>query len=626
MAGPRLYKLKAEVVIAASGPRAAHLPFARVRVNTGVFNLDELYEYLVPETLSSAAQVGVRVQVNFAGNEVEGIIFERAASALRVGALKSITKVLSPHPIANKASLQLFNVAAAYYAANPWDIIRSAIPPRVASVDKSFMKKELTNNLSVKKSTEFISLRPFIPSHLQIRDLVVEALKQGSVLVIAPDEFDVDRIINTFSTITCPILKLTAAMPRAQRYLNFLSCLNENLSVVVGTRAAVFAPVHGLATIIVFKESALDHYELRTPGWNSRAVAQLRSEQEGCSLLLAGFSPSIEVALAIDSGEIKFNSGKEKIEVKTFAPSEGTLLPGRIFPEIRRALNTGPVLFLAPRKGYGNALLCAHCRNIAMCDCGGRLTVTAKGTPPVCVHCGKSYPSWRCSFCNRDQQYLAGRGIERAAEEISRAFPNFPVVVSAGELIKDQIVAKPALVLATPGAQPQVTGGYSAVVILDGIRFFSHTDLRTQERARELFLESSALISTTGTVLLAIDATHPIVSAISRWNVVPLIKRELSERVEIGLPPTVTSAILILNTLESTVVADGLRKAVLAGRLPHSAQIFGPTPVQKDKSKIVIYANLVDSTALRSKLHELQSKRSIAKKELFTLRLDPYSL
>ena len=73
---------------------------------------------------------------------------------------------------------------------------------------------------------------------------------------------------------------------------------------------------------------------------------------------------------------------------------------------------------------------------------------------------------WRCSFCDRDKQYLAGRGIERAAEEISRAFPHFPVIISAGDVIKDRIEHKPALVLATSGAQPQVEGGYSAVVIL----------------------------------------------------------------------------------------------------------------------------------------------------------------
>ena len=69
-------------------------------------------------------------------------------------------------------------------------------------------------------------------------------------------------------------------------------------------------------------------------------------------------------------------------------------LPGRIFSEVKKALLVGPVLFIAPRKGYGNALLCAHCRNVVMCDCGGRLSVTAKLKAPSCVHCGKMFQGW----------------------------------------------------------------------------------------------------------------------------------------------------------------------------------------------------------------------------------------
>lgn len=626
MATAKLFRLKAEVAPAAPGLKAHVLPIARVRVNTGVFHLADLYEYLVPETLSSTAQVGVRVQLNFGNKEVEGIVVQRCASATRAGELKTISKVLSPHPVATSQSLELMDLVAAYYAGNSWDIIRAAIPPRVASVDKVFLKKSVFSAPVAKSKTEFLTLRPVIPVYLQICEMVVTALKRGSVLVVAPDEADVEAITNALREISCPVLKLTAAMPRAQRYLNFLSGMNESLSVVVGTRSAVFAPMPQLATIIVFKESAYDHYEIRTPGWNTRAVAELRSKQQGCQLLLTGYAPSMEIASAIDAGQVKFRSMKEALKVSAFSPTEGTLLPGRIFPEIRKALKMGPVLFLAPRKGYGNALLCAHCRNIAICDCGGRLAVAAKLKPPMCVHCGKSFPSWRCTFCNRDKQYLAGRGVERAAEEISRAFPNTPVVISAADVIKREIAAKPSLVLATPGAQPQVSGGYSAVVILDGIRFFAHTDLRTQERARELFLESSALISASGAVLLVIDQTHPIVSAISRWNVVPLLKRELSERAELGLPPSVTSAVIVLDANESISIADGLNKAVAAGRMPPSTRISGPTPIGKNQSKIVIRVDLADSMALRMFLHELQSKRCIAKKEVFALRLDPYSL
>jgi primosomal protein N' (replication factor Y) len=602
------------------------LPYARVRVDTGVFHLDQLYDYQIPEKLSEFIQVGVRVQLPFGGRESEGIVVERVGVPERAGELKSITRVLSPVPIASAQSLLLIDTVAAHFAANPWDVIRSAIPPRVASVDKNFAHIPLHHQNKGKYSVEFQTLAPYIQAHDQVVKLILNNDASGSVLVIAPDEKDVDLIVRSLDAAGVTTLKLTAAMPREERYRNYLQAMHGEKCVVVGTRSAIFAPVNNLSAIIVHNESSHDHYEIRSPGWNSRSVALMRSKSEAVKLILTGFSPSIEVSQLIDEREVKYLNSKETVSIKAFTPSEGALLPGRIFAEVKKALSVGPVLFIAPRKGYGNALLCSHCRNVAMCECGGRLSVSAKLKAPSCVHCGKVFQGWKCSFCNRDKQYLAGRGIERAAEEISRAFPKFPVIISAGDVIKDRIEHKPALVLATAGAQPQVEGGYAAVVILDGMRFFSHTDMRTQERARELFLETSSLISKDGTVLLVIDDSHPIVSAIARWNVAPLLKRELSERTELHLPPSVFSVVLVMDQSIGMQIVNGLKKALVDGRIPQSSNIYGPTEITKGQVKIVIHADKSDGKALTDVVHELQRRRSIAKKELFTLRVEPYSL
>jgi primosomal protein N' (replication factor Y) len=602
------------------------LPYARVRVDTGVFHLDQLYDYQIPEKLSEFIQVGVRVQLPFGGRETEGIVVERVGVPERAGELKSITKVLSAVPVATTQSLLLIETVAAHFACSPWDVIRSAIPPRVASVDKYFAHYGLHNQNKGKYSVEFQTLAPFIQAHDQVVKLVLNNYGSGSVLVIAPDEKDVDLIVRALDADGVMALKLTAAMPREERYRNYLQAMHGEKCVVVGTRSAIFAPVNNLSAIIVHKESSHDHYEIRSPGWNSRSVALMRSKDEAIKLVLTGFSPSIEVSQLIDERDIKYLNSKETVSVKAFTPSEGALLPGRIFSEVKKALLVGPVLFIAPRKGYGNALLCAHCRNVALCECGGRLSVAAKLKAPSCVHCGKVFQGWKCSFCNRDKQYLAGRGIERAAEEISRAFPKFPVIISAGDVIKDRIEHKPALVLATSGAQPEVEDGYAAVVILDGMRFFSHTDLRTQERARELFLETSSLISQDGTVLLVIDDSHPIVSAIARWNLAPLLKRELSERTELHLPPSVFSVVLVMDQSIGMQIVNGLKKALVDGRIPQSSNIYGPTEISKGQVKIVVHADKSDAKALTDVVHELQRRRSIAKKELFTLRVEPYSL
>lgn len=638
MATSRLFRLRAEVAAMPSGPKASSLAYVKVRVDTGVFHLDELYDYCVPEKFSNLAAVGIRIQIPFGSNEVEGIIVERVEQPERSGTIKFITKILSPYPVATDASLKLFEEIARDYACNPWDVIRSAIPPRVASVDKTPATQELSveNREQPKKSarlrdlkkvkSRFIQLAPAIDASEQVASMAEKLLAKGSVLIVAPDESDVDQIINHLVTAKTYVIKLTASMSREERYSNFLNCLRDNKKIVVGTRSSVFAPVSELSTIIIFKESSPEHYEIRSPGWNSKDVAKKRCMLENLELITVGYCPSVQMAHAIDEGTVEFEPHQLPVVVNAFNPDHGTLLPGRIFSEIRKALKNGPVLFLAARKGYGNALLCAQCRNIAQCDCGGRLQVGGRSIPPMCVHCGKTFKEWRCGFCKGSSQYLAGRGIERASEELSRAFPGTPVIISAGDVIKDRVEAKPSLVLSTPGAQPRVTGGYAAVVILDAIRLFSHTDIRTPERARETIFETAALVGVGGNVIMVIDTVHPIVPAVTRWNIVPLLKRDLAERKELNLPPYVASAVLIVSEKESIPISAGLRKAIKDNRLPLSVQVFGPTPIAKSQSKIVLYCDHSEAGELQSFLHELQKKRSVARKDLLTLRLEPYSL
>jgi primosomal protein N' (replication factor Y) len=252
--------------------------------------------------------------------------------------------------------------------------------------------------------------------------------------------------------------------------------------------------------------------------------------------------------------------------------------------------------------------------------------IASKTSAPSCTVCQSTFPEWSCSWCQRNKQYVAGRGIERAGEEISRAFSGVPIILSYGDVIKDQIESRPSIVIATPGSAPKVVGGYSAVVVLEGLKFFAHPDLRAQERARELFFETAALINPKGFVLLCIDEAHPIVSSVARWNPGAMIRRELSERLEIPLPPFVSSVVISGSAKEFTSLASGFRKAITDERIPTSVKVFGPIDIGKGEAKIVLYCPQQEGKALTIFLHELARKRSIAKKDYLKIRIDPYSL
>ena len=115
-------------------------------------------------------------------------------------------------------------------------------------------------------------------------------------------------------------------------------------------------------------------------------------------------------------------------------------------------------------------------------------------------------------------------------------------------------------------------------------------------------------------------------AAVARWNIAPLLKRELADRQELKLPPMVTSAVIVVEAASSTQIASGLNKALSDGRLPPTSRIYGPTLLPKGQAKIVIHVAHKEWKQLALTLHELQRKRSISKKDLLTLRIDPYSL
>lgn len=105
-----------------------------------------------------------------------------------------------------------------------------------------------------------------------------------------------------------------------------------------------------------------------------------------------------------------------------------------------------------------------------------------------------------------------------------------------------------------------------------------------------------------------------------------MLKRELGEREELELPPFLASAVLVTDAVTAPQIFSGLKKAMAEGRIPSSTRIYGPTILPKAQAKIVLHVSHDQWPELGKLLHELQRKRSISKKDLLTLRINPYSL
>ena len=64
---------------------------------------------------------------------------------------------------------------------------------------------------------------------------------------------------------------------------------------------------------------------------------------------------------------------------------------------------------------------------------------------------------------------------------------------SAGDSVLDRVPDKPALVVATAGAEPVADGGYAAVVLLDTSALLAREGLRAEEEALRRWMNAAAL-------------------------------------------------------------------------------------------------------------------------------------
>jgi len=287
------------------------------------------------------------------------------------------------------------------------------------------------------------------------------------------------------------------------------------------------------------------------------------------------------------------------------------------------------VLVQVPRRGYLTAVACERCRAAARCAaCGGPLAVEASDAPARCRWCGQTDADWRCAACGHGRMRAVVAGSRRTAEELARAFPGTPVVVSGGAVTLGSVPRRPALVVATPGAEPQVDGGYAAAVLLDGWVLVGRPSLAAAQEALRRWMNAAALVgpgSGGGTVVLVAEAALPVAQALIRWDPVTHAERELAEREALGFPPAVRMAAV---TGSDPAVAGFLADVAL----PAEAEVIGTVPAGTDKAgadkvQALIRIPRPGGLALAAALRQAQAARA-ARKDTGQVRvqLDPADL
>jgi primosomal protein N' (replication factor Y) (superfamily II helicase) len=566
-------------------------PIARVLPMLSVPHLDREFDYLVSPEQSDDAQPGVRVRVRFHGRLVDGFLLERRNDTDHSGKLGWLDRVVSPEPVLTPEIRRLVDAVAARYAGTRPDVLRLAVPARHARVEREPTAIPARPQIApvdpggwavYGRGGQFLTalaasraaraVWQALPGECwadRFAEAAAQTVRAGrSVLAVVPDQRDLDALWQAATVhIDEPgVVALSAGLGPAARYRRWLAALRGSARLVIGTRSAVFAPLSDLGLVMVWADADDTLAEPRAPYPHAREVAMLRAHQARCAALIGGYARTAEAQALVRSGWAHdIVAARPVVRARTprvvalddrgYAeerdPAARTArIPSIALRAARSALDAGtPVLVQVPRRGYVPSLACGRCRTIARCrHCTGPLSLPDRGAPgTACRWCGRVDPMLKCARCGSDSVRAVVVGARRTAEELGRAFPGNPVITSAGEAVVPEVPARPAVVVATPGAEPRAAGGYGAALLLDTWALLGRQDLRAAENALWRWMSAAALVRARGdggVVTVVADASIPTVQSLIRWDPVGHADCELTARGEVGLPPSVHLAAL----------------------------------------------------------------------------------
>ena len=666
-------------------------PVARVRVDSTLPQVDRTFDYRVPAELSEDAVPGARVRVLFNGHELTGYIEERAATTdWTRTSLLPLKSVLSRVPAVAPEIFALAEALADRYASTVANVLRLAVPPRIAALDKKYapllpgyesaylgdsapesehmeseyaalghadpepsaasdtsthadpyawlatpgapapfvldppaLNPDAPDAASVfsdyENGAEFIedvaagaatrAVMTVLPGHLEHTwaDVVATALATAATsgrgaIAVVPTAKNLDLLEAALAE-RLPadsFVRLSSDSTPHTRYHGFVKARLGRVPVVIGTRAAAYAPVANLGLVVCWDDGDSSLVERRAPYCHARDVLLLRASAENTAALFAGFSMSSEAArlvrtrwashvrapraLVRDYSPRIFSTGSE-FELARDPLAAMARIPHLAFEHARRALARGPVLVQVARSGYIPSFSCERCRMPARCgECSGPLSVASGSSVPSCSWCGHLAQQWRCSECGFTHWRYSAAGATRTAEELGRAFPNVPVISSAGDHVRASVGPEPALVVATPGAEPVAFGGYAAALLLDADKMLRFDSLRAPEAALRRWLNAAALVrpaALEGTVVTTASPS-PVEQALVRWDPAWFARQELEERAQTGLPPAVrTAAVTGAEADVRAFMEEFLGSSALSERVREQLRIVGPVPLDQ---------------------------------------------
>jgi primosomal protein N' (replication factor Y) len=452
--------------------------------------IGKTFDYLVPESLGDQVRVGDRVRIALSGRRVGGWIVALDVEPPPGVALRPLARWSGRGP--GPDLIDLADWAAWRWAGRPASFLRTASPERVVT------------GLPPARSRRAAFVPARSPDQTTTDRLAADALAHPRAVLRLPPAADPGAAALAAAAlgnalVLCPTLAAARAIGSRLRRAGVIVALHPRDwalgaagATVVGTRAAAWAPVAGLAAVVVVDEHDEGHQQQQAPTWHAREVAAERARRAGVPCVLTSPCPSLE---ALDWGRLLAPSRADEragwpivdvVDMRREDPRTG-LLPAAL---VRLLRSDRRVLCVLNRTGRARLLACTACGELARCERCEAAVSQPSETELACPRCGAARPLV-CAACGAGRMKALRQGVTRVRDEIAAL---------VGEPVDEVTGARPAgegpgtrVVVGTEATLHQI-GRADVVAFLDADQELLAPRYRAAEQALALLVRAARLV------------------------------------------------------------------------------------------------------------------------------------
>lgn len=432
---------------------------------------------------------------------------------------------------------------------------------------------------------------------------------RGQALVLLPEialtEAWLQRFRRRFGF--APVVWHSGLTPAARRAA-FRAITSGEAAVVVGARSALFLGMPGLKLIVVDEAHDQAFKQEESVPYHGRDVAVMRGRFEGCPVVLATATPSLETVEQVARGTYRALHLPDRhggarlpaihlIDLTQTPPPRGRWIAPPLAAAVEKRLERKEqsLLFLN-RRGYAPLTLCRACGERIQCpNCTAWLVEHRLARRLQCHHCGHSLPTPKqCPSCQAEDSLApCGPGVERLAEEVAATWPEAKALVATSDTIR-QPSDMAALVAAVAAGEVDILIGtqmlakghdfpnLTLVGVVDADLGLEGGDLRAGERVFQQIAQVSGRAGRgekPGEVFLQTHQPRArVMQALLKGDRDGFLAAEREVRQAAGMPPFGRLAAVVVSSLDGAQAADAAKRLGMAAPHADGIEVWGPAP------------------------------------------------